>query len=354
VLGDTEHSEDILHTMSPVRDMFAALFFVSIGMLVDLSLVADFIGPALIISAVFIFGNVIANTLGTFIAGNDSRTALRVGMGMPQIGEFSLAMVKVGAEHGAVGSFLYPVVTVTTAITSLLYPFIFRSADATAAFLERRSPQLLRQYLTNLSIWLITLRSAFSLRSEIARRIQHSGRVIFLNLGIIVVLITVGTFVLRYTAELSGLIRLREGFLGLIIGLAAIALCVPSGMALWRELRTLADELTTYLFRRRFVSSRLWRREDLRAILRDSISVAVVIVLGILTIPFVSQLFSLGSFSIPVAIFLLAGMVLLTARAAVKIHRILEATFSRTFLGQSDSQENSDPQEEDTDQQRPH
>jgi len=88
VLGDTEHSPKMLEVMGPVRDMFGALFFVSIGMLVDVTALWHFIGPALIVSVVFIAGKVLVNTAATFVAGHDTRTSLRVGTGMPQVASF--------------------------------------------------------------------------------------------------------------------------------------------------------------------------------------------------------------------------------------------------------------------------
>lgn len=333
VLGDTKQSQDLLQTMSPVRDMFAAIFFVSIGMLVDFALIQDFIVPALIVSAVFVLGKVLAITTGTFVSGEDGRTSLRVGMGTPQIGEFSLAMVKVGSDHGAVGSFLYPVVTVTTAITAVIYPIIFRSPEITASFLERRSPRLLRQYVSSLESWFLVLRSAFSLKSDAARQIKRTGQLIFLNLGIVVLLLAAGTMLLRFTDEFSDLMRLRESIVGLIIGFGTVALCTPSVIALWRELHGLAESLTAYLVNWGFQTTSIWGLENLQTIIRDSLLAAVAVLVVIWAIPFVFQLLSIGQFATPVPILLLGVLVLLTAKAAFKIHAILVATFSRTFLG---------------------
>ena len=344
VLGDSEHSEDLLDAIGPVRDMFAALFFVSIGMLVDLSLFARFIGPALIVSVVFILGKVIANTIGTFFAGHDGRTSLAVGMGMPQTGEFSLAMVKVGAEYGAVGSFLYPVVTVTTTLTSFLYPFIFRSAEAAADFLERRSPRLLRHYVMNLALWLNTLRSSFVMKGETASQIQRHTRVMLINLGIVMILIAAGTFALRYARPLAEFVHIGESLLGLGIGIGVMALGTPSALAIWRELQGLADDLTVSIFRRQPVSSRPWAREDLRILLRDSVLAAVMILLLVWTIPFVSHLLLIGRFSIPIPILLVAGVVFVTARSLFKIHGVLVTTFSRTFLGERETEPESGSQ----------
>ena len=154
ILGDTELTERISRIMNPLRDMFAALFFVSLGMLLDVSSIGDYLLPALIISGVFIVGKVMADTIGTLLVGHDGETALQVGTGMPQLGEFSLAMVKTGVEHGTVGAFLSPVVTLATAVTALLYPFIFRSSDMAARFIGRASPGWLRQFCAVTFVWL--------------------------------------------------------------------------------------------------------------------------------------------------------------------------------------------------------
>ena len=343
VLGDSEHSEEILQVMGPVRDMFAALFFVSVGMLVDLSLVSEFVGPALIVSVVFVAGKVVADTMGTFVTGHDGRTSLQVGTGMPQIGEFSLAMVKVGADHRAIAPSLYPIIAVATAITSVMYPFIFRSSDRTAGLLERRSPRLLTYYVTQLSFWLVILRRAFTFRSEVTEVIQQSGRVIILNLGIIVVLITAGTFLVRFVEPLGELVNLQKSLLGLIAGFAIIALCVPAAVILWRQLGVLADALTDYIFGDRFDSSTIWHRGALRNIFRDSLLAVILIMTAIWTIPLVTELLYIGRFSVPVPVLLLLGVAVLTGRTIFKVHGLLEETARRTFLGQRDAEASKGP-----------
>ncbi len=335
ILGDTEHSEELTHIMNPVRDMFAALFFVSIGMLIDVSLFAQFLVPSLIVSAVFILGKIVANTIGTFITGHDGRTSLIVGMGKPQLGEFSLAMIKVGADHAAVGAFLYPVVAVTTAITSLVYPFIYRSANRVADFLDDKSPEIVKHYVDHLSHWLISMRAVFSLQGEVADAVRRSGQVIIINFGIIVVLITVGTFVLRFTSEIAEFVRLQEGIFGLVVSGIVVALSIPPAVFIWRALQRLTDDVSDTILRRSAVSLRQWGRTNLRAILRDSILIVMVILLAIWSLPFVSQLLLLGSLAAPIPIALFVLIVALMWRRAFKIHQTLQSTFRQTFLGDS-------------------
>ena len=336
VLGDTDSSTEIDRIVRPVRDMFAAIFFVSIGMLMDLSQFMDFIIPALIVSAVFIAGKVLADTVGTILSGHSGRTALRVGMGMPQVGEFSLAMTKVGVEQGAVGAFLNPIITLATGLTALLYPFIFRSADGLADLLERHSPQLMKRYGENLILSLVTLRQAFRFHSPHAQRVQHSVRLILLNLGIIVVMIAIATGILQFSGQLSALFHLKEGLLGLIIGGLVLALCVPPAVAIWRSLRILSDDIAEYVLSSRAIASANWGGPNLPKLLRDSILILIFILPAIWAIPLLSRLLSLGGLSAPVAILVLLGATAGTILAAFQIHNILETTFSRTFLGLDD------------------
>ena len=336
VLGDSDHSDEMARIMSPVRDMFAALFFVSIGMLIDVSLAAEFLVPSLIVAAVFIVGKIMADSAGTLLAGYGGRTALGVGMGMPQTGEFSLAMVKVGADFGAVGAFLYPVMTVTTAATALVYPTIFRSVDRVTDFLERRSPRLLKQYGESLVLSLATLHSAFSFTTPRARRIQRSGKLIFLNLAIIIVVIGFGTGSLRFTPELSNLLLLSESLLGLVVGASVLGLCVPPAMAIWRLLRRLSDEIAGYVFPGTRRLPNPMSGNTIRVVVRDSILILLLAVPGIWSIPFISQLLSLGNVSTPLPILLALGLASGLVWAGFQIHGVLESAFSRTFLGEED------------------
>ena len=114
VLGDTRHRDQVARLITPVRDVFAALFFVSIGMLVNMGDIPQFFGTALIVTGVLLAGKIIAATIGTLLTGHDGETALQVGTSMPQPGEFSLAIARSGSESAAVGAQLYPVVTIST------------------------------------------------------------------------------------------------------------------------------------------------------------------------------------------------------------------------------------------------
>ena len=333
VIGDTKYSEQISRHMEPVRDVFGALFFVSVGMLVDVNQFGDFIGPALIITGVFVLGKIIANTSAVFVTGVNGTDSLKVGMGMPQTGEFSLAMVKVGADHAVVGPFLYPVIAVTTALTSLVYPIIYRSSEGTSGFLKRSSPRVVRTYVDSLGQWLATMQQSFQFNSPSTAALRGSGRVMLVNLALMALLIGVGTFVLRFTDEFGELMGASPSVVGLVISIVILALCIPSGVVLWRESRVFADLLTSSALRPRTKESHRWRTEELRLLVRDSLLAAVAILLGVWAVPLLSQLLALGNVSVPVPILFIAGVAFVLGRSIIKLHSALEGTLGRTMLG---------------------
>ena len=337
VLGDSQHAGQIERIVRPVRTLFAALFFVSIGMLIDISLAADFIIPILVVSAVFVAGKVVSDTLGTFLSGESGRVSLSVGLGMPQPGEFSLAMVKTGSDYGAVGSFMFPVVAGATALTALVYPVLFRSTDTVANFLERRSPRLLRRYVEYMAILLTTLRRAFQFSGPKAGRIQRSAKIILLDMGIIAIFLVIGTGILGFTAQLSQLLHLSESTIGLIIGSAVLALCIPPGLAIWKALRNLADGVVEFRLPGYLGVADKWTRGNLYAAFRDTALIPVLVVPAVWSIPFVSKLLALGSLSAPLSLLIVAGIVALLIAATFRIYRVLNSMFSQTFLSDDDN-----------------
>lgn len=349
VLGDTKQSERLARLVSPVKDFFAALFFISIGMLVNLSDMADHIWPALIVSAVFISGKLIADTVGTFATGEDGRTSLKVGVGMTQIGEFSLAIISTGAVHGAVGPFLYPVFAVATGITAILYPFIFRSGDLLANLLERISPKTVRQYVNQTSNWIRTTRDLLRLRSEEAIRVQHYTRLTLLNVAFIILLLVMGSVAIRFNEDISGAIRVSEQMVGVIIAGTVFALSVPGAIGACWSLRKLTDEVGNYI--NEAIGQRIpgvlvpttsKYRRGFAIIMRDSMLLLVMIVLFIWSIPLLSQLLFLGSVATPVAIGAIGLASILGLYVSRKIYQVIASGLIRTFLPEIEDQENED------------
>ncbi len=331
VLGDTRHANQIGVAINPIRDMFAAIFFVSIGMLVDMRDVAGFIGPAAAVAAVFIFGKIIANSAGGLFAGYRGREALAVGTGTPQIGEFSLAIANVGVAQGVVGAALFPVVAVATAFTSVAYPFIFNSSEKMANVLARYAPTWVKALVNSIRVFGEGVRPRRVPRPEVRGPLRSLG----LNVAIIVVLVTVGAFVLHsveVAVDTSFLgERLGRGTVGLIAGAAVMVFSLPSVLAIWHSLQALSVVVAD-----RLLPPGSGPTDRMRAAVGSGVSVLVIFFLGLWTVPFFFELFKLGGLAIVVPIFVIAAIVGLTTGLAFKMHGLLEASFIRTFFGDGD------------------
>ena len=332
VVGDTEESGYVSGIMEPVRDMFGAVFFVSIGMLIDVQLIKDHLISALVVTLVFIAGKVVANTVGTFVAGQPGRTPVQVGMGMPQSGEFSLAMMKVGVEQQAIGAFMYQVIAGVTAITSLVYPYIIRSSDRAGDLLVRLSPTVLRSSVTSVSAGFQTFRSGLNFDSEFARRIRRAAVPVAIDLLIIIVILASGSFLAGFAPKIAEAVGAPQGIVGTVIGFGTLMLCVPAVVALWLSLRRVADEVTSQLILRNRLF-RSWVRESLRNLVRDALLLFFVIAVTLWSLPLISELLSLGSLATPVPLIVLLVLAIVGVRTLTNMHRQLVTAFNRTFLG---------------------
>ena len=335
ILGDTIHAPRITRITSPVRDLLAAIFFVSIGMLANFAELGKYLVPTVVVTTVVVLGKLIATTAGAFLTGHGGQTSVSVGTATPQSGEFSLAMAKVGAEHGVVGPILYPVITLTTVVTSFTYPFIYRSAPVMTRFLDRVSPAWLRQYETALSGALVALRQTTAVRSEGASAVRRMLRRVLVNIGVIAFLLASGTAAVQFASAIATPLNVSESVIGLIIGGVVVTLSIPPAIMVWRAMVRLTEDLTNQMTIWRTVLPDRSRRLAFARLIQHSLLAAAIIILAVWTMPLVFELMSIGSLSPAVSIAIVAVPVLVTALAAIRVHQELSRTVRRTFLGDS-------------------
>jgi CPA2 family monovalent cation:H+ antiporter-2 len=141
LVAESRENVQIEHLIQPVRDMFSAVFFVTIGMMIDPSVMLQYLVPILLITLTVIFGKVVSCFIGAFFAGNNIRTSLRIGMGLAQIGEFSFIIAQLGLTLKVTSDFLYPIAVMVSALTTLSTPFLIKHSDRIADILESRLPK---------------------------------------------------------------------------------------------------------------------------------------------------------------------------------------------------------------------
>lgn len=155
--GESGRIERLVH---PVRDMFVAIFFVSVGSLIDPRLVFAHWGAVLALSALVIVGKVVAVSIGAFITGAGLRSSIQSGMSLAQIGEFSFIIAGLGLTAGVTRGFLYPVAVAVSAITTLLTPWLIRAAGPTAMWVDRKLPRPIQTSVALYASWVDRIRNA--------------------------------------------------------------------------------------------------------------------------------------------------------------------------------------------------
>lgn len=152
ILAETIEAERIIKVVEPVKNLFGAVFFVSVGMLVDPAILVEYSWPIVTIVLVIILGQVIFGSLSFLIGGQSLKSAMQCGFSMAQIGEFSFIIASLGLSLGVIGKFLYPVVVAVSVITTFLTPYMIRMATPAYGMLERRLPKKWIMAMNNLTL----------------------------------------------------------------------------------------------------------------------------------------------------------------------------------------------------------
>jgi CPA2 family monovalent cation:H+ antiporter-2 len=159
LVAESGAGEVVTKAISPVVDVFAAVFFVSVGMLIDPALIAQHWMAVAVMTAVVVVGKLFGVILGAFLAGFGVRTSVQAGMSLAQIGEFSFIIAGIGLSLGVTGNFLYPVAISVSAITTLTTPWFIRVSGRLAEEVDRRLPHIIQTYVSLYGSWLHGLRT---------------------------------------------------------------------------------------------------------------------------------------------------------------------------------------------------
>ena len=151
ILAETIEAEQIEKLVKPVKDLFGAIFFVSVGMMVDPTMIARYALPILIITLVVVLGQSTFATIGVLISGKPLKTAVSCGFSLTQIGEFAFIIAGLGLSLGVTSDFLYPIVVAVSVITIFLTPYMIRLSEPIYRFLDRHLPSWLRDLLERYS-----------------------------------------------------------------------------------------------------------------------------------------------------------------------------------------------------------
>jgi CPA2 family monovalent cation:H+ antiporter-2 len=274
----------------PLRDMFAAIFFVAVGMSIEPAAVLDHWPAVLALTAAVLVGKTFGVTIGAFLAGLGTRTSVRAGLSMAQIGEFSFIIAGLGVASGATDSFLAPVAVSVSVVTALLTPVLLARSTAVANLVDRRLPHSLQTYATLYGSWVESARSAAASKTP-AARIRRLVRLIVLDAFLLVSILVGASLAVRtYASLLSDWLALPVPTVqggALMLALAAL---FPLVYAIVLAARSLGETIALQA-----VPAAEAGRADLgaapRRALRLSVQIGVVLIVGVptvaVTLPFV-------------------------------------------------------------------
>lgn len=239
IMAESRQLIKIERLIEPVRDMFSAIFFVAIGLMIDPHILLQYAWPIAVITVAVVLGKMLSCGLGAFIAGNDGRTSLRVGMGLSQIGEFSFIIAALGMTLQVTSDFLYPVAVAVSAITTLLTPYLIRGADPLSLKIAAVMPKRMSRVFGMYGEWLRSIQpqgEGAMLASMIRKIILQVG----VNLALVIAIFFAGSFFAgRIGGYLEGWISDQSWQKALIWG-GALLLSLPFLIAAYRKLKALS------------------------------------------------------------------------------------------------------------------
>ena len=202
ILAETIEAAKIEKLVSPVKDLFGAVFFVSVGMLVDPKIIVEYAIPIAVLVLTILLGQSIFGTFGFLIGGQSLKSAMRCGFSMAQIGEFSFIIASLGLSLHVTGEFLYPVVVAVSVITTFLTPYMIRLSVPSYNVLERHLPKPWVRALNNITL---------SHPSSAPKSNWHSLIAQMARITIIYSILSVATIALMLTFFLPFIRRMMPG-----------------------------------------------------------------------------------------------------------------------------------------------
>lgn len=329
VIAEAREIHRIEALIEPVRDMFSAVFFVAIGLLIDPRMLIAHWLPVVAITVAVVFCKVIACASGTFLGGYDRGTSLRVGMSVAQIGEFSFIIASLGLTLNVTSKFLYPIAVAVSVLTTLLTPYLIRSTDGVVNWFDRIAPKPLVNTLEIYTRWVGQFGShrQTSLASKLIWK--WSGQMA-LNTALITAVFIAAAFVSQGPPVWLMHLELDEGWLKPALWLTATIISLPMFIATSRKLQALGLLIAELKVKESAAGE---RTAAIRAVVAQVIPISGTVALGLYVLILCSAL--LPTVKVMVVLLLLAGIISWSLRRSfIKVYSKAQVALEETFAQQ--------------------
>jgi CPA2 family monovalent cation:H+ antiporter-2 len=227
LISESGEGKEVEHLIAPLRDIFAAIFFISVGMTIDPALVLENWLPVVVFSLLVLTGKFIGVTIGAFLSGNGLSNSVRAGMSLAQIGEFSFIIAGIGVAKGATGDFIFPIAVAVSLVTSLTTPLMVGRSGAMARAIDKWLPSRVQTFVTFYDAWIGQLRSSQRVDS-VWSKIRGTMVMLVVD-AVLLVIVLAASHVLEYKIIEAVTNRftvpawtIDVGWIGLTVVLAAI------------------------------------------------------------------------------------------------------------------------------------
>jgi len=341
IMAESRHIHTIEKLIEPVKDMFIAIFFVTIGLLLDPAIIWQYALPITIISIAVIVGKVLSCSMGTFITGHDGKTSMRVGMGKAQIGEFSFIIATLGLTLSVTSDFLYPIVVAVSTITTFFTPYLIKASDPFSQKVGSLIPSPIRNVFIQYSEWISQIRSDNQLRNDIRPFVRRITFHVFVNACIVIALFLSAsklfTFLNEYI-DTSHLDWFGEAYQQGVMWAMSILLSAPFLFAIYRKLEALGMILADVRLNSGDYSE--GERAAIHQLFSQLMPVLAVVALLILVSALSSSILPPAGMLLVLGV-LMASVIYLLRKQLVKIHAKLQIALTESF---KENSQNKPPQ----------
>lgn len=331
VIAESREIHRIETLIEPVRDMFSAVFFVAIGLLIDPQMLMTHWMPVVVITLAVIFCKVIACASGTFLGGYDRGTSLRVGMSVAQIGEFSFIIASLGLSLNVTSKFLYPIAVAVSVLTTLLTPYLIRSTDGVVRWFDRKAPQSVVNTLELYTRWVGQLGSRRT--TSMATRLvwKWSGQMA-LNTALITAVFIAAAFVSQRPPAWLKELNVDDEWMKPALWLTAAILSLPMFLATARKLQALGLLIAELKVKESAAGE---RTAAIRAVVAQVVPIAGSVFLGLYILILSSALLPTGK--VMLVLLVVAGIISwLLHRSFIKVYSKAQVALQETFAQQPD------------------
>jgi len=326
IVGEAHAMPRIEKLIAPLRDMFGALFFVAIGMLIDPHALVQYWLPVVLVSIVVILGKTLTCTFGGALAGNDGHTSLRAGLSLAQIGEFSFVIASLGLSLKVTSDFLYPIAVAVSAVTAFVTPYLVRASDRIADTAEKRMPRPVRVLMVAYANWIAGLKPLEE-NVMIARMLRRLVFHIAVNMALVMAVFLGASYLKPQLFALLPDAIVSETVRRSLLWAAALFLSLPMLIAAYRKADALGMVLAELGIREGAAGARTYA---LRSVLGKMIPLAILVILSLLVTVLGAAILPPGEVLL-VLLVIAATVAAFLWRSFVQVHAKLQAALKETI-----------------------